>query len=64
MIERPGVALTLATEDNVDRLMTNLEQSQKNVAQLKETLKNERDEIQKLKKKYEDMMVKVKTSRT
>ena len=27
LIVRVGVALTLATEDNVDRLMTNLEQS-------------------------------------
>jgi len=32
------VVLTQATEDNVDRLMTDLEQSGKNVAQLKETL--------------------------
>ena len=30
---RAGVALTQATEDNVDRLMTDLEQSRKNVAQ-------------------------------
>ena len=36
---RAGVALTQAIEDIVDRLMTNLEQSRKNVAQLKETLK-------------------------
>ena len=32
---RAGVALTQATEDNVDRLMTDLEQSKRNVAQLK-----------------------------
>ena len=38
LIERSGVGLTLATEDNVDRIMTDLEQSQKRVAQLKETL--------------------------
>ena len=29
---RAGLALTQATEDNVDRLMTNLEQSRKNDA--------------------------------
>ena len=42
LIARAGVALTQATEDNVDRLMTDLEQSKKNAAQLKETLKKER----------------------
>ena len=36
---RAGVALTRATKDNVDRLMTELEQSKKNATQLKETLK-------------------------
>ena len=64
LIARAGVALTEATKDNIDRLMMNLEQSRKNVAQLKETLKKERDEGQKLKSKYEDMMNEVKTSRT
>ena len=32
LIARAGVALILATEDNVDRLMIHLEESQKNVA--------------------------------
>ena len=63
LITRVGVALTLATEDNMDRLMTDLEQSWKNAAQLKETLKKERDESQKLKRKYEDVMGEVRTSR-
>ena len=63
LIARVGVALTLAIEDNVDRLMTDLEQAQKSVAQLKETLKKERDESQKLKRKYEDMTEEVKVSR-
>ena len=44
LMARVGVALTLANEDNVDRIMTDLEQSWKRVAQLKETLKKERDE--------------------
>ena len=41
-----------------------LRQSWKNVAQLKETLKKERDASQKLKRKYKDMIGEVKTSRT
>ena len=44
LIARAGVALTQETKDNVDRLMTDLEQSRKNAAQLKETLKKEIDE--------------------
>ena len=48
----------------MDRIMTDLEQSRKNVAQLNETLKKERDESQKLKRKYEDMTGEVKVSRT
>ena len=39
LIARAGLALTLATKYNVDRIMTYLEQSQKKVTQLKETLK-------------------------
>ena len=49
LIERAGVALTLATEDNVDIIMTDLEQYEKRVMQLKETLKKERSESQSLK---------------
>ena len=43
--------------------MTNLEQSKKNAAQLKETLKKERDEGYKLKRKFEDMQNEVRTSK-
>ena len=57
------MALTYATEDNVDRLRTYLEQSTKNAAQLKETLKKERDEGYKLKRKFEDMQNEVRTSK-
>ena len=60
---RAGVALNQATEDNVDRLMADLEQSKKNAAQLKETLKKERDEGHKLKRKFEDMHNEVRTSK-
>ena len=56
LIARVGVASTLATKDNVDKLMTNLGESQKNAVHQKETLKKERDESQKLKRKYEDLM--------
>ena len=41
LMARARVSLSLATEDNVDRIMTDLEQSQKKVTQLKETLKRE-----------------------
>ena len=60
---RAGVALTQATKDNVNRLMTDLEQSKRNVAQLKETLKKEINEGYKLKRKFEDMQNEVKTSK-
>ena len=40
----------------MDRIMTDLEQSQKRVTQLKETLKKERSESQSLKRNYEDMI--------
>ena len=40
---KAGVELTQATEDNVDRLMTDLKQSRKNATQLKETPKKEMD---------------------
>ena len=55
--------LTKATKDNVDRLMIDLEQSRKNAAQLKETLKKERDEGYKLKRKFEAMQNEVRTSK-
>ena len=44
--------------------MIDLEDSRKIAAKLKETLKKERDDRQKMKRKYEDMMNEVKTSRT
>ena len=39
LMAREGVALALSTEDNVDKIMTYLEQSQKKIAKMKETLK-------------------------
>ena len=52
---RAGVALIHASEDNVDQIMTDLEQSRKNAAQHKDTLRREREESNKLKRKFEDM---------
>ena len=49
--------------DNVDRIMTDLEQSQKRVTPLKETLKKNRSESQSLKRKYEDMIDEFKVSK-
>ena len=62
LMERDWVALTLVNEDNMERIMTDMEQSWKKVAQLKETLKKERDESQNLKIKYEYMIGEVKVS--
>ena len=52
---RAGAALIQASEDNVDKIMTDLEQSKKSSAQLKDTLRKEREESNRLKRKYEDM---------
>ena len=52
---RAGAALIHASEDNVDKIITDLEQSKKSSAQLKDTLRKEREESNKLKRKYEDM---------
>ena len=50
-------------EDNVDRIMTDLEQSKKSSAQLKDTLRKEREESNRLKRKYEDMKREMKSSK-
>ena len=56
-------ALIHASEDNVDRIMIELEQSRKIAAQLRDTLKKERDEGNKLKRKFEDMQNEAKSSK-
>ena len=60
---RAGAALIHTSEDNVDQIMTNLEQSRKIASQLRDTLKKERDEGNKLKRKFEDMLNEVKSSK-
>ena len=46
---RVGAALISASEDNMDKVMTDLEQSKKSSAQLKDTLRKEREEGNRLK---------------
>ena len=60
---RAGTALLHASEDNMDKVITGLEQSKKSSAQLKDTLRKEREESNKLKRKYEDMQREMKSSR-
>ena len=63
LVARVGVASTLANEDNVDKIMTDLEQYQKKIVEMKETLKRERGEGQSLKRKHEDMLIKIENSK-
>ena len=63
LMERASVTTALVSEDNVDRIMTDLKQSQKKVTQLKETLKKERNESHNLKRKYEDMISEIEVSK-
>ena len=50
---RARAALIHASEDNVDKIMADLEQSKKSSSQLKDTLRKEREENNKLKRKFE-----------
>ena len=60
---RAGVASSLANDDNVDKIMTDLEQYKKKVVQMKETMKNERGEGQILKRKHEDILSEIENSK-
>ena len=51
------------SEGNVDKIMTDLEQSKKSSSQLKDTLRKEREENSKLKRKFEDMEKDIRSSR-
>ena len=57
---RAGAAFINASEDNIDKVMTELESSKKSSAQLKDTLRKEREEGNRLKWKYEDMQREMK----
>ena len=52
---RFGASLIDASEDNINRVMTELESSRKSSAQLKDTLRKEREEGNKLKQKFEHL---------
>ena len=60
---RAGAALIHASEDNVDKIMTDLEQSKKSSSQLKDTLRKKREENNKLKRKFEDMKKEINSSK-
>ena len=60
---RAGTALLHASEDNMDKVITDLEQSKKSSAQLKDTLRKEREESNRIKRKYDDLQREVKSSR-
>ena len=62
-MEKSGVASALATEENVDKIMIELEQYKKKIAQMKETLKRERDEGQSIKIKYKYMLSTIEESK-
>ena len=62
-LAKVGVASALANEDNVDKIMTDLEQYKKKVVQMKETLKKERGEGQSLKRKHEDILSEIEKSK-
>ena len=56
-------AFIQASEDNVSKIMIDLEQSKKYSTQLKDKLRNEREESSRLKRKYDDLQREVKSSR-
>ena len=60
---RAGTALIHTSEDNMDKVMTDLEQSKKSSTQLKDTLRKEREEINRIKRKYEDMKEEMRVSK-
>ena len=60
---RAGDALIHASKDNVDQILTDLEQSKKFDARLKDTLRREREESSRLKRKFEDIQHEIKSSK-
>ena len=60
---RVGSAFIQASEDNVGKIIADLKQSKESSAQLKDTLRKEREDSNRLKRKYEDLQREVKSSR-
>ena len=59
---RVGTAIIHASKDNIGKVMTELESYQKSSAQLKDTLKREREEGNRLKRKFEHLQRDMKTA--
>ena len=57
---RAGDAFINTSEDNMNKVLNDLESSNKSSAQLKDTLRKEREEGNRLKRKYEDMQREMK----
>ena len=51
-----GKATIHASEDNIDRMMNEIESTKKTSSQLKDTLRKEREESNKLKRKYDHVL--------
>ena len=60
---RAGTAILHASEDNIDKVMTELESYKKSSAQLKDTVKREREEGNRLKQKFEHLQREMKTAK-
>ena len=60
---RAGRAAIDATEDNVDQMMKELDSTKKTSAQLKDTLRREREESNRLKRKYEHALKEVEVTK-
>ena len=63
LLAKVGVASALANEDNVDKIMTDLEQYKKKAVQMKETPKKERGKGQSMKRKHEDILSEIEKSK-
>ena len=63
LLAKAGLSLALANEDNVVKIMIDLEQYKKKVVQMKETLNKERGEGQILKRKHKDILSEIENSR-
>ena len=59
---RVGAAMIDASEDNINKVMIELESSKKTFAQLKDTLRKEREEGNRLKQKFEHLQREMKTA--
>ena len=60
---RAGAAMIDASEDNINRVMIELESAKKTSSQLKDTLRKEREEGNRLKRKYEHVLREMESSK-